>query len=179
MREQTLPVLRPPQPAAPSRPSPPLARTVLAVLLLAMAAGQLSDVGGFAHILGTYRLLPTALLVPAAWVLAGAEVVAGTLLLRGRRCGVSLALTVAIVWTFLGIQAFARGLPLQNCGCFGLHLAQPLRWWTLAEDADFVALAAWVGARQRRPLRSPGAQSARSCRGHRLASLGWAGQDGR
>jgi hypothetical protein len=122
MREQTLPALRPAQPEPPSRSSPPLARTILAVLLLAMAAGQLSDVGGFARILGTYRLLPTALLVPTAWVLAGAEVMAGILLLRGRRCGVSLALTVTGVWTVLAIEAFARGLPLRNCGCFGVHL---------------------------------------------------------
>lgn len=44
----------------------------------------------------------------------------------------------------LGIQAFARGLALDNCGCFGVYAAQPLRWWVLVEDVEVVALAVWV-----------------------------------
>ena len=84
-------------PAPLARRVRPSARTALAVLLLAMAAGQLSDVGGFVRILATY-------------------------------------------------------LALHNCGCFGVHLGQPLQWWVLLEDAEFVALAAWVRARQPEPF---------------------------
>jgi hypothetical protein len=123
---------------------PPPARAVLAVLLLAMAAGQVSDFGGFTRILGAYRLFPAGSLTAVAAILAGPEAIAGALLLTGRRAGGALALTVSLLWAALGVEAFVRGLVLHNCGCFGVHLGQPLRWWVLAEDADFVALAAWV-----------------------------------
>lgn len=64
-------------------------------------------------------------------------------LLRHRRSGSLLALAVAMIWSALAVQAFARGLAVENCGCFGVHLGQSLRWWVLLEDAEFVALAAW------------------------------------
>jgi hypothetical protein len=118
----------------------------LGVLLAAMAFGQVSDVWGFAHVLAAYRVLP--LVRVAAVVLIGSEAVAATLLLRpqwpARRTGAALALGVAATWTALGVQAFARVIPAHNCGCFGVHFAQPLRWWVLAEDAEFLALAWWV-----------------------------------
>jgi hypothetical protein len=61
---------------------------------------------------------------------------------------------VAVVWSLLAAQAFARGLAVGNCGCFGVRLGQPLRWWVLVEDAEFVALAVWVRRQvtQRLPL---------------------------
>lgn len=151
--------------AAHRLPSP--ARALLAVLLLAMAAGQLSDVVGFAGVLAGYRALPDPLLVPAAWVLASAEAMTGVALLRSRRCGGILALAVAVAWAALALQAFARGLPLDNCGCFGVHLGQPLRWWVLLEDAEFVALAAWVRRAERRTPR-PSSRAPASCGAPRL-----------
>ena len=151
-------------PASLARRVRPSARTVLAVLLLAMAAGQLSDVGGFARILATYRVFPSGLLTPVAWMVAGVEAMAGVLLLGARRCGGWWALLVAVAWAALGLQAFARGLPVHNCGCFGVHLGQPLRWWVLLEDAEFVALAAWVRASRPVPARpSDGKRSPVSC----------------
>lgn len=50
-----------------------------------------------------------------------------------RRAGAWLALAVSLTWTAMAVQAFSRGLVLDNCGCFGVHLAQPLRWWVLVE----------------------------------------------
>lgn len=132
-----------------SRPGRSVARTVLGVLLIAMAAGQLSDMDGFAGVLAGYQVMPSSLLAPAAWLLAGTEATAGWALLSGRKCGSHLALAVAVAWSLLAIQGFARGLVIDNCGCFGVHLAQPLRWWVLVEDAQFVALAAWVRHRER------------------------------
>lgn len=129
----------------------------LGLLLLAMAGGQLSDMGGFADVLDAYRLVPEALLVPVAWLVAASEALAGWALLRGRRFGATLALVVALSWSVLAGQAFARGIPIENCGCFGVHLGQPLRWWVLAQDASFVASAVFV----RRSVRTqPGAMSA-------------------
>jgi hypothetical protein len=45
----------------------------------------------------------------------------------------TLATAVAVTWTLLGTQAFVSGLPIDNCGCFGVHLGQPLRWSVLLE----------------------------------------------
>jgi hypothetical protein len=126
------------------------ARTVLALLLLAMAAGQLSDVGGFARILDTYRVLPGDAPTLVAWIFIGTEAAAGVALLRRIRHGAVLAIVVALAWTALATQAFVRGLTIDNCGCFGIHLGQSLRWWVLIEDAEFIALAAWVYRGERR-----------------------------
>lgn len=86
--------------------------------------------------------------------LIGGELAAGVGLFsrdRGRRRrAASIAVAVAVAWSALGVQAFARGLVLDNCGCFGVYAAQPLRWWVLVEDAQFVALAVWVRARVQR-----------------------------
>jgi hypothetical protein len=126
------------------------ARTLLALLLLAMAAGQLSDVGGFAGILGTYRVFPGDAPTLAAWILIVTEAAAGVALLRHTRHGAVLAIVVALAWTALATQAFVRGLTIDNCGCFGIHLGQSLRWWVLIEDAEFIALAVWVFRGERR-----------------------------
>lgn len=140
----------------------PIARWLLGLLLVAMAAGQLSDPGGFVDIVDDYRIggtLPAAL-VASALVLG--ELIGGLGLLAGREARRSSAPTVAVVvalaWSALAVQAFARGLVLESCGCFGVHLAQPLRWWVLLEDAELVALALWV-RRQNRSATGPLAAS--------------------
>jgi hypothetical protein len=173
MEEQTTPAVEPA-----SRRRWPSARTLLAVLLLAMAAGQASDPGGFSRILDAYRVFPGPLATVAAFALVALETMAGVALLWRRRCGAALALAVAMAWTVLVAQAFARALPLANCGCFGVHLGQPLRWWVLVEDAEFIALAAWVHWAQRRarflPPTDPGPHPAgvESCRSGPVAGAG-------
>jgi len=155
------------------------ARTLLALLLLAMAAGQLSDVGGFAAILDTYRVFPGDGPTLAAWILIGSEAAAGVALLSHTRHGATLAVVVALAWTGLTTQAFARGLTIDNCGCFGIHLGQPLRWWVLIEDAEFIALAVWVLRGERRGSSSadegsvgtrPSSPATRSGRGERFSA---------
>lgn len=125
-----------------------IARVVLALLLLAMAAGQLADLPRFADVLRDYDIGPAPLTWVVAIGLVVGEATGGALLLGGsnsaRASGAVTALAVAIVWSALALSAFARGEAVQNCGCFGVYLAQPLRWWTLLEDVEFVALSAWV-----------------------------------
>ncbi|MEW2636453.1 hypothetical protein AB0903_33655 [Streptomyces sp. NPDC048389] len=55
---------------------------------------------------------------------------------------------VAVVWPALAAQEFARGLVLDNCGCFDTSLVRPLRWYVLVTDAPMpaVRLAAVAGA---------------------------------
>ncbi|CAN5791599.1 hypothetical protein BH24ACT3_BH24ACT3_01340 [soil metagenome] len=113
-----------------------------------MAAGQLADPAGFVDIMATYRIggRAPAVVVSAALILG--ELLGGVGLLAGgptrRRPAAVVALAVALVWSALGAQAFIRQLPLDNCGCFGVYLGQPLRWWVLVQDVEFVALALWV-----------------------------------
>lgn len=157
------PAPAPPVPATRHWRLPP-ARSLLGGLLVAMAAGQLSDVGGFARILDTYQLLPRGGCTAAAWAFVTAETTAGAALLRGKRCGAALSVAVALAWTVLGTQAFARGLTIDNCGCFGVHLGQPLRWWVLLEDAELIALATWVRRAERRtPPHEPEPRSCPPC----------------
>src|SRR5215211_2641299 len=132
----------------------PVAKVVLALVLLAMAAGQLADLPGFVEVLRDYDIGAA----PLTWIVAIALVVGeasgGALLLGGgtstKALGAATALAVTVVWSALALSALTRGEAIENCGCFGVYLAQPLRWWILLEDLEFVALGAWVliGARR-------------------------------
>lgn len=137
-----------PGPAPRSRP---VARMALAALLFAMAAGQLSNLSGFVDIVASYGLGGTAVAGFAAALLVGGELTAAVGLVsrdHTRRCrAASVAVAVALAWSVLAAQAFARGIALDNCGCFGVHAGQPLRWWVLIEDLEFLALAWWVRAK--------------------------------
>jgi len=137
-----------PNPARDRRQGRGIARVVLALLLLAMAAGQLADLPGFVEVLRTYPVASTPLTWLIALGLVVGEVTAGALLLTGnasmRARGAATALAVAVAWSALALSALVPGRAIENCGCFGVYLAQPLRWWVLLEDVEFVALATWV-----------------------------------
>jgi hypothetical protein len=141
-----------------------IAILIFAPLLLAMALGQLASLTEFEESLAGYRVFGGLTWVVAV-ALPAAEILSASGLLFRRRIAPSLAraaavggLIVAVLWTALAVQAFARGLSLENCGCFGAYLVQELRWWILLEDAEFLILAgfsAWaVGLRLRRRRRS-------------------------
>ena len=49
-----------------------------------------------------------------------------------------------LLWSALGVPAFARGLALENCGCFGALWRQELRWWVPLEDAYLLGLSVWL-----------------------------------
>jgi uncharacterized membrane protein YphA (DoxX/SURF4 family) len=124
------------------------ARIILGVVLLAMGAGKLSDVHGYAAALAAFRVIPDGALqiVAIAWLCA--ELAAGALLVAGVRtarvAGAPLALCVNIAYAALTTQAYARGLAVANCTCFGVHLAQRLSWFVLLQDAYMIFLSAWV-----------------------------------
>lgn len=139
------------------------ARLALAALLFAMAAGQLSDLSGFVDIVASYGLGGTAVAGLAAAALIAGEVAAAAGLVsrdqKRRHRAASVAVAVALAWGVLAVQAFARGMALDNCGCFGVHAGQPLRWWVLIEDLEFLALAWWIRARTV-PAAAPSSSSA-------------------
>ncbi len=132
----------------------PVARLALAALFFTMAVGELSNPSGFIDIVASYGLGGTTLAGLAATALIAGELTAAAGLVsrdQSRRYrAASVAVAVALAWGVLGVQAFARGIALDNCGCFGVHAGQPLRWWVLIEDVEFLALAWWVRARAAR-----------------------------
>lgn len=119
------------------------ARWLLALAFLATGLGKALDVAGFAAVLGAYRLLPAGLLLPAAVAITAAElaIAAGLAWRPALRpaawAGLALALSNAAVLAL----TLARGIALENCGCFGVFLARPLRPWTPLEDLVLAGLA--------------------------------------
>ncbi|WP_234388631.1 hypothetical protein [Streptomyces sp. AS58] len=54
------------------------------------------------------------------------------------------------------MQAYARGLAVDNCGCFGLYLTQRLSWFVLLQDAATLLYAGLLFRSARRaPVPSP------------------------
>jgi len=100
---------------------------LLALIFAATGLGKALDPLGFAMVLGNYRLFPEAFLVPLAFGLIFMEFgIALGLLVRTTRAnaaGAAMALTLgnALVLALI----VARGIELENCGCFGVFLARP------------------------------------------------------
>ncbi|GGL35436.1 hypothetical protein GCM10010095_21030 [Streptomyces anthocyanicus] len=124
-----------------------------------MAAGQLASADRMPQILAAYGAVDGI----AAAVLAGG-LIAGELL-----CGVwfltrprSTALVpvwvytaVSVAWSALAVQAYARGLTVTNCGCFGVYLTQRLTWFVLVQDALTLLYAALLLRGARRASAAP------------------------
>lgn len=148
------------------------ARRLLGILLVAMAAGKTSDLHGYFEALGAFRAFGEAArpFVGGAFVVL--ELGGGVLLLGGgrpARLGAIAAVVVSVGYAALTTQAFARGLTVDNCTCFGVHLQQRLSWWVLVQDGYMLAWSAvvtwraWRGDGARRPTpRSPAGSPARS-----------------
>ncbi len=116
-----------------------------------MAAGQLSDLSAFRAILATYEFGSPVLL--SVLLLAGELLAGAALLLAPRRRPIVAAAVftgTSVLWSVLAAQAFARGLVVPNCGCFGVYLAQPLRWWVLLQDALLLLYSGLLLNRARR-----------------------------
>lgn len=123
------------------------ARVILGVVLIAMGAGKLSDVGGYATALAAFDLVPTGVLTAVAigWLVV--ELLAGVLLVAGprtARVGAPLAVAVNVAYAVMTTQGYARHLAVGNCTCFGVHLAQRLSWFVLVQDAYMIFLSLWV-----------------------------------
>jgi len=134
--------------------------------MLAMGAGKLSDVAGYADALLAFRVIPNGAVVAIAWIWLAAELAAGVLLLvggRAARAGAILAVLINGAYAAFTTQAFARGLSIDNCTCFGVHLRQRLSWFVLAQDAYMIAFSLYVCvAAWRATRRSPAGSPARS-----------------
>jgi hypothetical protein len=110
-----------------------------------MGLAQLVSWREMPDIIGGYQVVPAALLPWSVAALIGAELLAGIWLLARSRsrnlAPVWIYTAVAAFWTLLGALAFLRGITVDNCGCFGVFLAQRLSWFTLAQDGLLLVYA--------------------------------------
>ena len=130
-----------------------LLRAVLGLTLAATATGKALDVAGFRAVLAAYDLFPVWLLWPLAVAMPVLEaLVAATMLTGwwvhwGAVASVMLHSSFAVVLTV----ELLRGVDLENCGCFGVFLARPLRWSSPLEDVALVTISlavllTWAGS---------------------------------
>ena len=104
----------------------------------AMAAGQAVSWERMPTILAAYQAVFAPALPWLGGALIAAEAGCGLWLLSRPRpaalAPVRIYTAVTVVWALLGVQAQLRGLPVVNCGCVGVYLAQRLSWFVQAED---------------------------------------------
>jgi hypothetical protein len=114
-------------------------RIVLGAVYTAMAVGQLASFGHMPGILAAYGLVTGGAATALAVALIAGELVCGVWFLARRRSRAIVPVwvftAVAVVWAVLAVQAYARGLTVANCGCFGIYLSQRLSWFVLVQDA--------------------------------------------
>jgi uncharacterized membrane protein YphA (DoxX/SURF4 family) len=133
--------------AARTAPGARALRVGLQVLIggvtVASAIGKALDLPGFVRVIETYQLLPPALFGPVAVAVLAGELVLGAWILSGWRLAPAALLAVAmyLAWAVLLTLTLLRGLELQNCGCFGIFLARPLRWYSPLEDVLAMGLS--------------------------------------
>ena len=130
----------------------PTLRTFFAVLLLVAGGAKLLDIDGFYSIVEDYQLLPWALIIPGAWLLVVAEIGIALWLAGGRALAHAAAAVVVLHGVYLAwiAVAAARGIEIENCGCFGVFWPRPLSAWTFVEDAVLLMLATWLAIMARR-----------------------------
>ncbi len=129
-------------------------RIFFIVLLAASAIGKLANMTGFYLVVETYQAIPKGFIAMISWGLVSLELGLAVALLAGQY----LKTVSAMVFLLHGLYfvwltvALARGLDIQNCGCFGVYFARPLTLHTLLEDGFllFMSGALW----QAKPLNS-------------------------
>ena len=126
-------------------------RWLFVALLAATGIAKLLDMAGFVAIVASYRAIPVRLLGPSAWALTVTELSLAAWLMWGHALSRAGALLVALhalylLWLLI---ALARGLAIDNCGCFGVYFTRPLTWFTPLEDMILLT-GAWIFQRSAR-----------------------------
>ncbi len=124
----------------------------IATFLLATSVGKLLDVRGFARVLLTYDSLPEGTALPVALGLSLLELGLSLWLFSGVKLKFAAlaAIVLHVQFTAVAVSANLRGLDIPNCGCFGVFLARPMTWATVAEDVllTILCVALFVLARR-------------------------------
>jgi len=99
----------------------------------------------FAAVIEAYAILPPDWALPFAQILPWVEIIFGVYLVAGYWTRRSAWVMSALLVLFIGalLSATLRGIPLENCGCFGssLHLRPSM---AMAFDACLLVSALWL-----------------------------------
>lgn len=119
------------------------ARFIVGAVLLASGLHKASaPPEEFAVVVEAYQLLPLDLILPFASFLPFLEILLGLALLAGYLSRAAAAAAGGLFLVFIAALASTvlRGIPLENCGCFGagFHLAP---WQAMALDSLLVCLS--------------------------------------
>ena len=115
----------------------------LGALILATGVGKMLGIPGFAQVIGTYQFgFGPDVRSAVAIAIAATELLLGIWMLSGWHLARSAIAAAALNagYLVLMISSLLRGLELDNCGCFGVYFASPLRWYSPLEDAALIAL---------------------------------------
>jgi uncharacterized membrane protein YphA (DoxX/SURF4 family) len=116
----------------------------LGVIVLGAGVGKALDLSGFIGVIKTYELaLPDWALLISGTTVTLFELGLGAWILSGWRLRFAALLSAVMNFGYLVLltSALWRGLELQNCGCYGVFLARPLRWYTPLEDLSLIAVS--------------------------------------
>lgn len=129
------------------------ATTVLGVVLLAEGLGKLLAPAGYFAALARFGPFDTTAAATVGSLWMALEICAGAALLVGglsdhpprsiALLGAITALVLQLGYATLSTQAYARGLDIRNCTCFGVYLAQRLSWFVLLQDAYMIFYSSW------------------------------------
>lgn len=121
-------------------------RAGLGALIFATGAGKMLDIAGFAQVIDTYQfgfgmdaLLAIAITIASIELLLGIWMLSGWHLARAAIAAMALNAGYFVLMT----SSLLRGLELDNCGCFGVYFASPLRWYSPLEDMALIVLC-WL-----------------------------------
>lgn len=122
-----------------------LARALIAVVLLAAAAGKVRDVKRFARTVATSVAPMRVNAVGAARALIAAEVAIGSMLLVSWPLPLATWLATGLFLIFAAVMAADRlaGRRVLDCGCFGSRGSRSNTTW-LAARAAFLAATAFA-----------------------------------
>jgi uncharacterized membrane protein YphA (DoxX/SURF4 family) len=128
------------------------ARLLIGAIFLASGVGKLLEPAGqFAHILGAYRLVPQAVIPYVATWLPWGELILGTYLVSGFETRWSALVSAGFFAIFSAALAtnLVLGIPLEECGCFGVFLKKEGAVATLVGDLLLLGISLWL---VRRPV---------------------------
>ncbi len=117
---------------------------MFATLFITTGVGKLLDNRGFSEVILTYQLgIPAELALPFGVAFSLFELWLGLRVARniGQTQNGLMAIALHLGYTSLAVITLARGIALENCGCFGVFLKRPLTYQTVIEDLVLVALS--------------------------------------
>ncbi len=122
------------------------------ILLLAISGtAKLLDLVGFFAVVETFKVLPIAMIPMAALGLAMLELTLAVWLVLSKIPASRKMVAACVIVLHIGYLvwltvAYARGLQISNCGCFGVYWPRPLTMGSLVEDAVLILLALYLYA---------------------------------